>query len=97
MRPLSKLRWVMKRRAIGLLVFLSLFFFAVAGSIGADVFRVIRVVDGDTIVLSNQEKVRLIGVDTPELHHPRKLVQYYAEEAYRFTQRIVEGKEVRLE
>ena len=25
-----------------------------------------RVVDGDTIILSNGEKVRLIGVDTPK-------------------------------
>jgi endonuclease YncB( thermonuclease family) len=27
---------------------------------------VIRVIDGDTIVVSPNEKVRLIGVDTPE-------------------------------
>ncbi len=32
-------------------------------------------VDGDTIVVSPNEKVRLIGVDTPETDHPRKAVQ----------------------
>ena len=30
----------------------------------------IRVVDGDTIVLDGNEKVRLIGVDTPETKDP---------------------------
>ncbi|MFH1995850.1 MAG: thermonuclease family protein [Candidatus Omnitrophota bacterium] len=34
---------------------------------------VTRVVDGDTILLSNGERVRLIGIDTPEVHHSRKL------------------------
>ena len=87
----------LKHTVIGLLVFLSLFYFAASSSIGADIFLVTRAVDGDTIVLADKERVRLIGVDTPELHHPRKPVQYYAEEAYRFTQRIVEGKKVRLE
>ena len=56
----------------------------------------IRVIDGDTIVLESGEKVRLIGVDTPELHHPKKPVQYYAKEAKEFTKSLVEGKDVRL-
>jgi micrococcal nuclease len=57
----------------------------------------IRAVDGDTIVLDGKEKVRLIGVDTPETKDPRKSVQYFGEEAYRFTKSIVERKRVRLE
>lgn len=57
----------------------------------------IRVIDGDTIVLEGNEKIRLIGVDTPELHHPKKPVQHYAKEAKEFSQRMVEGKQVRLE
>lgn len=87
----------LKHTVVGLLAFLSLFLFVASGSIAGDVFLVTRAVDGDTIVLADKERVRLIGVDTPEIHHPRKPVQYYAEEAYRFTQRIVEGKKVRLE
>jgi micrococcal nuclease len=87
----------LKLSAVGSLSLLALFFFAASGSIAGDIFLVTRAVDGDTIVLADKERVRLIGVDTPELHHPRKPVQYYAEEAYRFTQRIVEGKKVRLE
>ncbi|MCK5512993.1 MAG: thermonuclease family protein [Deltaproteobacteria bacterium] len=56
-----------------------------------------RVVDGDTIVLNTGERVRLIGVDTPETKHPRKPVEYYGKEASAFTKKMVEGKEVRLE
>ena len=56
-----------------------------------------RVVDGDTVVLSNRDRVRYIGVDTPELHHPKKPVQAYAREAMEFNRKLVEGKKVRLE
>ena len=56
-----------------------------------------RVVDGDTVVLSTGERVRYIGIDTPELHHPRKPVEAYAREAMEFNRRLVEGKKIRLE
>ena len=56
-----------------------------------------RAVDGDTVVLAGGERVRYIGIDTPELHHPRKPVQPYAREAMEFNRRLVEGKKVRLE
>jgi micrococcal nuclease len=55
-----------------------------------------RVVDGDTLVLSGGDRVRLIGVDTPETHHPTKPVQPFGPEAYEFTRRKVEGKRVQL-
>jgi micrococcal nuclease len=55
-----------------------------------------RVIDGDTIVLSNGEKVRLIGVDTPETKHPQKPEEYYCKEATAFTERMVNGKVVKL-
>ena len=56
-----------------------------------------RVIDGDTVVLAGGEKIRYIGVDTPELHHPKKKVQPYAREAMEFNRRLVEGQKVRLE
>jgi len=56
-----------------------------------------RVVDGDTIILDGHERVRLIGVDTPETKDPRKPVQYFGKEASEFTKRMGEGKKVRLE
>jgi len=63
----------------------------------AQSFLVERVIDGDTIKLSNGERVRLIGVDTPETVHPRKPVEYFGKEASAFTKRLCEGKFVRLE
>ncbi len=56
-----------------------------------------RVIDGDTIVLDGGERVRLIGVDTPETVHPNKPVEYYGKEASAFTRKQVEGERVRLE
>ena len=55
-----------------------------------------RVVDGDTIILNNDVKVRLIGIDTPETKHPKKPVEYFAKEATAFTNRMVSGKVVKL-
>ena len=40
-----------------------------------DFVRVKRVIDGDTIILESGERVRLIGVDTPETVHPKKPVE----------------------
>ena len=57
----------------------------------------VRVVDGDTIVLDRGERVRLIGVDTPELHHPVKPVQYFAREASEYLRSLVARRDVWLE
>jgi len=56
-----------------------------------------RVADGDTIILDGYERVRLIGVDTPEISHPRKPVQFFAKKASEFTRKLVLNKKVRLE
>jgi micrococcal nuclease len=61
--------------------------------------RVVKVVDGDTIhvlVRGRREKVRYIGVDTPETHHPSKPVQCYGARASAFNERLVGGERVRL-
>jgi micrococcal nuclease len=57
---------------------------------------VVRVIDGDTIVVSPNEKVRLIGVDTPETVHPNKAVQCFGKDAKEFTRSLVESKSIRL-
>jgi micrococcal nuclease len=61
---------------------------------------VIRVVDGDTIVVDRgfgDERVRYIGVDTPETVDPRQPVQWMGAEASQANKRLVEGREVVLE
>jgi micrococcal nuclease len=58
---------------------------------------VARVVDGDTLVLDGKERVRLLGVDTPESVDPRRPVDEFGKEAATYTRTLVEGKQVRLE
>ncbi len=62
--------------------------------------RVLRVVDGDTIVVRGAsgapERVRYIGMDTPESVKPGVPVQCYAERASVLNRRLVAGRTVRL-
>jgi micrococcal nuclease len=57
--------------------------------------KVARVIDGDTLELANGDRVRLIGVDTPEYINGRP--EPFAVEATAFTRRLVAGKTVRLQ
>ena len=69
-----------------------------AGLAGAEeYYKVVRVIDGDTIELEQIGTVRLIGVDTPETVHPSKPVEYFGKEASAFLRQLVEGKPVQLE
>lgn len=56
-----------------------------------------RVIDGDTLLLDSGQRVRLIGVDTPETKHPDLPVDPLGEEATRFVERLIASKPVRLE
>jgi micrococcal nuclease len=69
-----------------------------------------RVVDGDTLILENNERVRLIGIDTPEMHESDKLYRdarksrrdartiiALGRRSWEFAKKLVEGKRIRLE
>ena len=61
---------------------------------------VTKVIDGDTFVYRKNGKnikVRLIGVNTPELHHPFKGEEYFGKEAKEFTKDKIYNKKVYLE
>src|SRR3989339_1288678 len=57
-------------------------------------FHVRTVFDGDTIQLQSGEKVRYLGIDTPEMG---ETVEFMAQEALQMNRRMVAGKRVRLE
>ena len=68
--------------------------------------KIERVVDGDTAIVSFifddgskylKERVRFLGVDTPETVHPNKPVQYYGPEASNFTKSQLSDKIVWLQ
>ncbi len=73
-------------------------------------YQVVRAIDADTLELSGGERVRLIGIDTPESRYNSKLyrdakrtgeppdgILAMGKLAHRFTKDLVEGKKVRLE
>ncbi len=56
-----------------------------------ETYKVIRIIDGDTLQLDNSEKVRLLGINTPE-----KNQQLY-QEAKQFLTNLVENKTIQIE
>ncbi len=85
------------------LLFLSLFLISCTNS-PADYSRIFvsEVIDGDTVKLSNGERLRYIGIDTPEVRTKkgRQFIydpQPFALEAKEYNRKLVEGKAVRVE
>jgi micrococcal nuclease len=74
-----------------------LFFSDIAAS--AQAVRSARVVDGDTLWLADGEKVRLAGIDAPELGHEEegRAEQYYAAQAKSLLESLVAGRDLRVE
>lgn len=63
-------------------------------------YQVLRVTDGDTIHINyngKDEKVRFIGLDTPETKDPRKPIQCFGREATAKMTELAENKNIRLE
>jgi len=72
------------------------------GAAGAGTIEgaVVRVVDGDTIYVQladRVEKIRYIGVNTPEIHHPIKGEEPGGREAAQVNRGLVNGRRARLE
>ena len=85
-------------------------FFSVGDNYDYSNVLVKRVVDGDTLLLENKRYVRLLGIDTPEMHESAKLyrdarrsgqsveiIRKMGRQAYEITKQLAEGKRVRLE
>lgn len=63
-------------------------------------YDVVKVIDGDTMDVSidgKVERLRLIGIDTPETVDPRKPVECFGVEASNKAKKILSGKKVFLE
>jgi micrococcal nuclease len=58
---------------------------------------VVKVIDGDTIVLENGERVRYLGIDAPETPYSFRRETPYWKEAKEFNEKLVKNKKVRLE
>ena len=62
-------------------------------------YRVLKVIDGDTVRIqykNESTRVRLIGVDTPEMATPDKPAERFEKEASSFTHYLLTGESVYL-
>lgn len=58
---------------------------------------VTKVLDGDTIEIEGGQRVRYLGIDTPETVDPKRPVGCFGKEASNKNKELVEGKKVILE
>jgi micrococcal nuclease len=67
----------------------------------SDLVKIAHVIDGDTVdidIKGRTERVRLIGVNTPETKHPTKPIECFGPEASAYlTQLLPKGTTVRIE
>jgi micrococcal nuclease len=58
---------------------------------------VVQVNDGDTVTFPGGQKVRLLGIDAPELERTERPADFLAHEAKAELAKLVQGRQVRLE
>ena len=86
------LKYIFHSYAIFLYIFLS-----GGPSIAQEWFKVKRVNDGDTIVLTDGRHVRYIGINTPEVDHGSQKAEPYGYKAKNYNKKMVLSKMIRLE
>lgn len=59
--------------------------------------KVTRVIDGDTIEIDGGQKIRYIGINTPETVDPQSPVQCFGSEATSKNRELVEGRAILIE
>jgi endonuclease YncB( thermonuclease family) len=83
------------------LIATALFTLTIAGQKSVEgkerLFRVKFVYDGDTILIDNNEKVRYIGINSPEIDHKGKKSEFMAHAAKDLNSRLVHGVQIILE
>ncbi|OGC76001.1 MAG: hypothetical protein A2145_00845 [candidate division Zixibacteria bacterium RBG_16_40_9] len=73
-------------------IFLGVCLTLLAGAqVISKVVKVKEVIDGDTVILETGEHLRYTGIDCPEKDQP------FYQEAQKFNQKLVQGKEIRTE
>jgi len=88
---------IFKKNNLNIKIFVILFLFVCECRSFAFKSKVIRVIDGDTIVIQSGEKIRYIGMDTPEMKDPRPQVRYFAQKAKEVNANLVLNKIIDIE
>jgi len=78
--------------------FIIVFVASICLSLAPVPFQEVKFVyDGDTILLGSGEKVRYLGIDTPEVDHEGGESEFMAHAAWKFNKKTLKGAQVRLE
>ena len=64
---------------------------------GAALYAVEKVLDGDTIIVKGSGKVRLLGINTPEIAHRKRAAEPLGDRAQQRLRQLRRGKKVYLE
>jgi micrococcal nuclease len=64
---------------------------------GRALYEVEKVLDGDTIIVKGGGKVRLLGINTPEIAHRQHSAEVLGDKAHQRLQQLLKGKRVYLE
>ncbi len=88
---------MIKKRHLLILFFLPIFLFPLHALAKCQYVVVKRVVDGDTFLTNSGQRVRLLGVDTPESVINSRPVQWFGKQAYWWLSERLTGKRVCLE
>jgi micrococcal nuclease len=78
--------------------YIFIILFVSAGDVPAqNLFTVKWVNDGDTIVLTDGQRVRYIGINSPEIDHDRQKAQPFGYAAKNYNKQMVLNRKIRLE
>jgi len=85
-----------------MIIFVFLFTFSTTLVFAENLYRVQRVDDGDTIVLSDKRRVRYIGINAPEIEHKWagknfQATEPFGDEAKKMNMALVQKKNIRIE
>lgn len=88
------------RTWVNALVFLPLlcaFLFPASARAEQRTARIVRVVDGDTVVTDDKATLRLVGIDTPELGSRSRPGMPFARAAKAALEKLIKGRRVEIE
>ncbi len=60
-------------------------------------YEVEKVLDGDTIILHGGDRVRLLGINAPEIAHRKNRAEPFGNEAHQRLEQLLQGKRVTLD
>ncbi|RLC01137.1 MAG: hypothetical protein DRH90_16860 [Deltaproteobacteria bacterium] len=89
-------RMSLPQKSIYVFVVLNVLFFP-AFLIAQDAVSVKYIIDGDTVILKNGEKVRYIGIDAPEIDHENNRAEPYGYAARSFNKKLIDSKKIHIE